>query len=266
MTVMAQRSKLNLFERFTPILLISTIILAFFVGVLWQKVSDLEKGPSGGGVANPSEATATDKTPDVLSVDALKKTAGTLGLDQGKFDSCLDESKYQDKVSKEAASAAGVGINGTPGFLLNGLVISGAQPYSVFKDTIDYELEGGSWTSPSAKVKYLVDGNFNNGEISIDRQSLDIGDSPVKGDAGAKITFIEFSDFQCPFCSSFYANTLSQITKEYIDTGKLKLVYKQLPLTFHQYAQKAAEASLCANEQGKFWEFHDAVFNGMASI
>lgn len=83
---------------------------------------------------------------------------------------------------------------------------------------------------------------------------------PVKGRADAPVTIIEFSDFECPYCATFYSQTLSQIEKEYIKTGKVKLVYRDFPLSFHQNAQKAAEAVECADEQDKFWEYHDLLF------
>jgi len=92
------------------------------------------------------------------------------------------------------------------------------------------------------------------------------GDSIFKGDTNAPVTIIEFSDFQCPFCGRFYQQTLPQIEKDYIDTGKVKLVYRHLPLSFHEQAQKAAEASECANDQGKFWEYHDMIFENQAAL
>jgi len=91
-------------------------------------------------------------------------------------------------------------------------------------------------------------------------------DDAVKGDADAPITIIEFSDFQCPFCSRFYTDTLGQIEKDYIDTGKAKLVFRDFPLSFHPEAQPAALAAECGKEQGKFWEFHDAIFENQGSI
>jgi protein-disulfide isomerase len=92
--------------------------------------------------------------------------------------------------------------------------------------------------------------------------NLKIGNDPVKGDKNAPITIIEFSDFECPFCSRFNLQTLPQIEKEYISTGKVKLIFRNFPLTMmHPNAQIAAEAAECAHEQGKFWEFHDKIFN-----
>jgi len=92
-------------------------------------------------------------------------------------------------------------------------------------------------------------------------KTLDEGHLPVKGKASAPVTIIEFSDFQCPFCRSFYTQTLPQIEKEYVETGKVKMYYRHLPLAFHAQARPFALASECANEQGKFWELHDKIFD-----
>ncbi len=85
-------------------------------------------------------------------------------------------------------------------------------------------------------------------------------DDPAKGDKNAPVTIVEFSDFECPFCGRFFQQTLPQINENYIKTGKVKLVYRDFPLSFHQNAQKAAEAAECADEQGRFWEMHDKLF------
>jgi protein-disulfide isomerase len=90
--------------------------------------------------------------------------------------------------------------------------------------------------------------------------SVNTDGAPVKGKADAPITVVEFADFQCPFCSRFASDTLEQLVKSYVDTGKIKFVYKQYPLTFHPHAQPAALASECANEQGKFWPMHDKLY------
>ena len=86
-------------------------------------------------------------------------------------------------------------------------------------------------------------------------------DDASLGDPNAPITLIEFSDFQCPFCRKFMIDTLPQIKKEYIATGKVKLVYRDFPLSFHPGATPAAEGTECAREQDKFWEMHDVIFD-----
>jgi protein-disulfide isomerase len=86
---------------------------------------------------------------------------------------------------------------------------------------------------------------------------------PAKGPATAPVTIVEFSDFQCPYCSRL-TPTLEQVKQKYGD--KVRIVFRQFPLPFHQNAQKAAEAALCANDQGKFWQLHDAMFSNQAAL
>ncbi len=95
--------------------------------------------------------------------------------------------------------------------------------------------------------------------------NVEVGQAPVFGKEGASVTVIEFSDFQCPFCSKA-AETVSQIKKKY--GGKVKLAFKQFPLPMHQQARPAAEASMCVNDQGsdKFWKFHDLAFKNQEKL
>jgi protein-disulfide isomerase len=87
---------------------------------------------------------------------------------------------------------------------------------------------------------------------------------PTRGPADAKVTIVEFSDFQCPFCSRAH-DTVEEVMRSY--AGKVKLVYRQMPLTqLHPNAMKAAEASLCAHEQGHFWEYHDTLFKNQSAL
>ena len=93
--------------------------------------------------------------------------------------------------------------------------------------------------------------------------NIDIGKSPFKGPKDAPITVVEFSDFECPFCSRG-AKTMDDLLKEYPE--KVKLVFKNLPLPFHPNAKPAAKAALAAGEQGKFWEMHDKLFENQRSL
>ncbi|PIN75476.1 disulfide bond formation protein DsbA [Candidatus Woesearchaeota archaeon CG10_big_fil_rev_8_21_14_0_10_37_12] len=95
---------------------------------------------------------------------------------------------------------------------------------------------------------------------------VSVDDDPVKGAESAPIIMIEFSDFECPFCGRFYTETLPQIQENYIDTGKVKLVFRDFPLPFHPNAQKASEAAECADEQSKFWEMHDVLFEHQTAL
>lgn len=87
-------------------------------------------------------------------------------------------------------------------------------------------------------------------------------DNHIRGAFDASVTLVEFSDFECPFCERHYP-TLNKILSDY--QGKVRLVYKHFPLSFHPNSQKAAEASECANEQGKFWQYHDKLFENQTS-
>ena len=86
---------------------------------------------------------------------------------------------------------------------------------------------------------------------------------PAKGPKDAKVTIIEFSDFQCPFCSRGKAS-IDEVVKAY--GNKVRVVFRDFPLSFHEHAQKAAEAGHCADEQGKFWEMHDWMFANQGSL
>ncbi len=95
---------------------------------------------------------------------------------------------------------------------------------------------------------------------SVDLNSL-MDDDSVEGDPDAPVTIVEFSDYECPFCARFYSQTLGQIRKDYVETGKVKIVFRDFPLSFHQNAQKAAEAAECSGEQDKYYEMHDVLFD-----
>ncbi len=89
------------------------------------------------------------------------------------------------------------------------------------------------------------------------------GHLPIMGKSNAKVTIVEFSDLQCLFCRQFWKDTLPQLKKDYIDKGLVKLAYRQFPLPaeIHPAARDLSEASECANDQNKFWEFHDKAFS-----
>jgi protein-disulfide isomerase len=96
---------------------------------------------------------------------------------------------------------------------------------------------------------------------------INIAGAPSKGPANAKVVMVEFSDYQCPFCGRFYRDSLTQIQKDYIDTGKIRYVFRNLPLeSIHPHAFKASEAALCAGDQGKYWQMHDQIFANQRAL
>jgi len=98
-------------------------------------------------------------------------------------------------------------------------------------------------------------------QMPSEKITASIDDDPVKGREDAPVIIVEFSDFQCPFCRRFSLQTLPQIKSEYIDTGKVKLVFRDMPLSFHNFARDAAKAANCAGKEGKYWEMHDLLFS-----
>jgi len=81
----------------------------------------------------------------------------------------------------------------------------------------------------------------------------------TRGSATAPLTMVEFTDYQCPYCRRFQAEVWPQLRRDYVDTGKLRFIVRDLPLAFHAGAMPAAQAAHCAAEQGKFWPMHDAL-------
>jgi len=131
----------------------------------------------------------------------------------------------------------------------------------------------------TTKVQYLENNKktSQDGQGTTEKQALGATIAPQKvkvdnghfsllGDANAKVTIVEFSDFQCPYCGRFYSESLPQIEENYVKTGKVKIVFRHFPLSFHPYAQKASEATECANEQGKFWEYHNKLFENQGAL
>ncbi|MHA7733794.1 DsbA family protein [Nitrosopumilus sp. S6] len=96
--------------------------------------------------------------------------------------------------------------------------------------------------------------------------NVSIDDDPMKGDPNAPITIIEFSDYECPFCGRFYANTLPLIEENYINTGKVNFVYRDFPIqSIHPNAVPAAMAAECADDQEMFWPYHDMIFENKST-
>jgi protein-disulfide isomerase len=102
---------------------------------------------------------------------------------------------------------------------------------------------------------------------SASRVQARVTDAPVLGRADAPVTLVDFSDYQCPYCRKFFSGTLPTLKSEYIDTGKLRYVFRDYPLDqIHPQAHKAAEAAHCAGEQGKYWEMHDLLFQNQQTL
>lgn len=107
-----------------------------------------------------------------------------------------------------------------------------------------------------------ADAGAGTGTVTAGVTSID--DDPIKGDRDAKVFIVEFSDYECPYCAAFYNETEGQIIENYVNSGDVAFVYRDLPLSFHPYAQPQAEAAECIRAQSNdetYWEAHDAIFD-----
>ncbi len=96
---------------------------------------------------------------------------------------------------------------------------------------------------------------------------ISIQGDPVMGSKDAKVTLVEFTDYQCPFCGRAFRQTFPQVVAKYVKTGKLRYVIQDFPLQqLHPNAFKAAEAARCASDQGKYWEMHDRLFGNQQAL
>jgi protein-disulfide isomerase len=95
---------------------------------------------------------------------------------------------------------------------------------------------------------------------------VSVKNDPRLGSTAAKIGIVEFSDYQCLYCRDFHKNQFARIKKDYIDTGVVQFIHKDLPLRMHPQAVPAAMAAHCAGSQGRFWEMHDALFSNQGRL
>jgi protein-disulfide isomerase len=215
------------------------------------------------------------KNQQALSPDSYEKWAKDAGVtDMAKWKTAVASHQYAKKVDDDHEAAKKAGVNGTPAFYINGVSLSGAQPFDKFKAVIDQELQKAQAkiASGTAKEKIYVAMSSENKKNAPaapteDAEEKDdavykvpVGNSPIQGNVKAPVTIIEFSDFQCPFCKRVEP-TMKQIKDTYGE--KVRIVWKHEPLPFHPRAEPAAELSLEARAQKGdkgFWDAHDKLF------
>jgi protein-disulfide isomerase len=206
----------------------------------------------------------------------LETYAQQIGLDLPKFRAALDNHDGKGRVDADLALGHQVGIEGTPNFFVNGRNLQGAQPYEEFKRLVDEEIAHAGkllarGTAPAQVYPTVLKGAQVRlagpppriVEASKEVYRVPVGDAPARGGAQPKVTIVEFSDFQCPFCARVNV-TLHQLLKDY--GADVELLYRHNPLPFHENAMSAALAAEAARAQGKFWEMHDKLFANQTSL
>ncbi|MFL5439118.1 MAG: DsbA family protein [Myxococcales bacterium] len=196
-----------------------------------------------------------------LSEAKYEEWAKQIGLDVARWKADKDSPAIAEAIQKDNSYGQQVGANGTPSFFINGKLIAGALPFDTFKTMIDEQIAKANELTkkgvrPEKLYETIVAENVK-AAGSTPEVKVDVGNAPVLGPKNAAVTIVEWSDFQCPYCGRVEP-TLQQVREEY--KGKVRLAWKNQPLSFHPNAMPAAEAAMAADEQGKFWEFHDALF------
>lgn len=199
------------------------------------------------------------------------------GLDEAKFKAALKDKKYDAKVKKDLAENRKIGVTGTPAFRINGVTLSGAQPFERFKKIIDEQVAAaeamvkkgtakGKVSAALTKKNYKEPAKKNKAKAAKKEDTTVwkvpvFKDDPVKGNKdGALVTIVEWSDFQCPFCVRVLA-TQKKILEKYGDD--VRIVWKDNALPFHKQAKPAANVARVAYEKGGdelFWKAHDLLF------
>lgn len=199
--------------------------------------------------------------------------AEKLELDIDKFKADMASEATAARLKEDTSLADQVQAQGTPHFFVNGYRLRGAQPKEAFKALIDREL---------AVAKKLVEGGTARADVYQKQQAdaavkvaaappaapakpvdFKLAGAPSRGPANAKVTVVEFSDFQCGYCGKL-SSTLAEVMPDYED--RVRFVSMQFPLGRFPQSQKAAEAALAANEQGKYWEYKKLVYDNQRSL
>ena len=205
-----------------------------------------------------------------LSEAKYEEWAKQIGLDLSRWRKDKQSQEIASAIDAESRYANQVGADGTPAFFINGRLISGAMPFDTFKPVIDEQIEKANaalkkGVKPEKLYEVLVAQNVQSTGQAEQQVAakVEVGNAPVLGPKNAPVTIVEWSDFQCPFCGRVEP-TLQQLRDQY--PGKIRIAWKNQPLSFHANAMPAAEAAMAAHEQGKFWEFHDALFKKQGEL
>jgi len=207
---------------------------------------------------------------------SIEGYARTVGLDMATLRRDLDNLEWAAEVRRDMRDGRRFGVTGTPAFFINGRHIHGAQSIAVFRAVIEQELAlANKWLAAGVSASGIYEHAIAEGYREVrytkasDRLDPDhvrpvvLGESPQLGPADAPVTIVIFGDFECPFCARGQV-TIDKLRAKFKD--RVRLVYKHNPLPFHSHAFMAARAAMAAHAQGKFWAYHDALYQAKAKL
>ena len=207
--------------------------------------------------------------------------AKEFGMDVEKFKKDLKNNKdaYNKTIQAQMDEGSNLGVKGTPHFFINGQALSGAQPYAKFESAVKGKLKQAkkmlkNGVERSELYGAAVAKNFKEAKQKKKKPKkkkqkvayVPVSDKDAARGASASdalVTLVAFSDFQCPFCDKAVP-TIEKIAENHGD--KVRIVFKHRPLGFHKKAKPAAKAAIAAQQQGKFWEMHDLLFENQKSL
>ena len=192
---------------------------------------------------------------DTAAAAVLTDIASNLGLDMDSYNTCIDGRKYDNAIQGNLEEGSRLGVRGTPAFFIDGYPISGAQPFEMFAYGVGLAEEG---TLAEAYVPRETPPEPTRPAGPV---VVPIGDAFSIGNPDAPVTIVEYTDFQCPFCSRYFQQTFPSIQENYVDEGLVRYVFKDFPLTsIHPQAVGASMAARCAGDQEAYLEMHDLLF------
>lgn len=180
----------------------------------------------------------------------------SVGADSSSFEQCLSSGRHDGIIEDNLQEGVRLGVRGTPAFFIDGFPVNGAQPYELFEYAVALAEEGTLADAYKPKEQPQQPQQPQEPvEVSTETAVFALGspDAPVE--------IIEYTDFQCPFCQRHFLQTFPQIQAQYIDTGMVRYVFKDLPLTtIHPQAFLASEAARCAADQEAYLDMHHLLF------
>ena len=216
-----------------------------------------------------------------LQKEKLEGYAREVGLNMDRFQAFMKAHRGSERIDADQRLAKQLGARGTPGFFINGRKLSGARPFEDFHEVVKEELtrarallkagarRAGLYerlvADGATRPVYLPEEQQEKGasKDKIVRKAVKLGHAPSRGGSRPDAEILIFSDFQCPF-SAKVVKMIDRVAREY--GQRVRIAFKQNPLAFHKDAFGAAEASLAAHEQGKFWEMHDIMFRNQRAL
>ncbi len=195
--------------------------------------------------------------------------AQSLDLDIDAFTTCTADDSQADNVQANLEEALSKGVSSTPVTFVDGYAIAGAQPYELFEMAVKLAEAGELDAAVEAQARLAYQAMLEQQVAQqmpappVEAAEVNVEDAYAIGDPDAPVTIIEYTDYQCSFCARHALQTFSQIEEELIDSGRVRYVFRDMPLTnIHPQATLAAEAARCAgaHDQEAFVAMHDLLF------